>query len=132
VVDESPETVTDRTEIDEITRQDPGSGLGGHSAVFRLDQPAGRPRHDMSPPEDPEPRTLVETEWVPGQGQTPPPWQLPSQYQQWQQPAPPTLGQGARDRERRRTIAIVTIAVILVVAGVLAGALILRMSLNGG
>jgi serine/threonine protein kinase len=133
VVDGPPETVTDRTEMDEITRQDgPGSGLGGYSAVFRLDQPAERPRNDMPPSEDLEQRTLLETDWVPGQGQTPPPWQLPSQYQQWQQPAPPALGQGARDRERRRTIVIVTIAVILVVAGVLAGAFILRMSLNGG
>ncbi|WP_344590470.1 serine/threonine-protein kinase [Actinomadura vinacea] len=81
-------------------------------------------------PHDPEVRTLLETEWAvppPPGPQTPPLWEQPAQYRQWQQPAPST---GHRERERRKTIVIVTIAVILVVAAVLAGAFILRRSLN--
>jgi hypothetical protein len=75
-------------------------------------------------------RTLLETEWsVPPPGpQTPPPWEQPAQYRQWQQPT--GASGGHRERERRKTIVIVTVAVILVVVAVLAGAFILRTKLN--
>lgn len=65
--------------------------------------------------------------------QTPPPWELPQQYANWQQPPPvhdrPGGGGGG---ERRKTVLIVTIAVVLVVAAVLLGAFILRGKLNTG
>jgi serine/threonine protein kinase len=178
VVDEAPGTVLDHTEVDPdpVTRRDPGSMArsessskpqapssppkpqtpsqppsqapapqGQQSAVFRMDQA------QAPPPQEPEARTVVETEWTPpplhgqgrqhgqvqqgpqqGQGpQTPPPWELPAQFNQWQQ-APPGPSRDERARERRKTIIMVTISVILVVIAVLAGAYILRIQLNGG
>ncbi|GLZ08331.1 hypothetical protein Acsp03_57970 [Actinomadura sp. NBRC 104412] len=148
VVDEPSATVLDETEVDGITREDSGSGqYGRYSAVFNVDrrpgadrqQPPAQPRPpSQQPPAQQSPaqqpaleRTLLETEWTPGP-QTPPPWQQPAHPHQWQQPPPPGIQRfGTQDRERRKTVLIVTVAVILVVAAVLAGAFILRMRLQG-
>ncbi|NDU72298.1 protein kinase [Actinomadura sp. DSM 109109] len=65
--------------------------------------------------------------------QTPPPWEQPQQYTNWQQPPPPSLhDRPAGRRERRRTVLVVTAAVVLVVAAVLLGAFILRERLGTG
>ncbi|XVQ12361.1 serine/threonine-protein kinase [Spirillospora sp. CA-255316] len=105
-----------------------GGGQGQDASSGAAGQGAGT-GSGAGTPHDPEVRTLLETEWaVPPPGpQTPPPWEQPAQYRQWQQPP---QGPGHRDRERRKTIVIVTVAVILVVAAVLAGAFILRTKLN--
>ncbi|MFD0692078.1 serine/threonine-protein kinase [Actinomadura fibrosa] len=124
---QASETVMDPDELGAITRRD----SGGDRYPER-----GRPGGES------EPRTLLETDWAPppardahsprsappsahghGGPQTPPPWEQPQQYANWQQP-PRAHDRAAGDR--RKTLVIVTIAVILVVAAVLAGALILR------
>ncbi|MFF5258509.1 serine/threonine-protein kinase [Actinomadura viridis] len=106
-----------------------GSGAGHGSGTG---QGTGTGRGAGPVPPEPEVRTLLETEWavppVPGP-QTPPPWEQPEQFRQWQQPPPPAR-LDRRDRERRKTIMIVTVAVVLVVVAVLAGAFILRDKLN--
>jgi hypothetical protein len=97
-------------------------------------------------------RTLLETEWAPPPSprqpsppppqhsgprqhpnlppQTPPPWELPNQYTNWQQPPPPVHDRPGGGGEHRKTVLIVTIAVVLVVAAVLLGAFILRGKLR--
>ncbi|QXJ21910.1 protein kinase [Actinomadura graeca] len=128
--DDAAETVLDPNEIEAATRHDAADGMApGPGRTPGLDGP-----------------TLLETDWAPpppqgrtpqGQGpsgRTPPPWEQPRQYGNWQQPAPPAQG-GAPPGphgpgERRKTVLIVAIAVILVIAAVLAGAFILRQKLQ--
>lgn len=116
-----PVTRLDPPEPDPVTRRDPGPGAGEHNA-----------------------RTLLETEWAPpptspntpsrpnGPPQTPPPWEQPQQFANWQQPQPPPAPRpaGTAGGERQRTVLVVTVAVILVVAAVLLGAFILRGKLR--
>ncbi|MEU8797923.1 serine/threonine-protein kinase [Spirillospora sp. NPDC048819] len=111
----------------------PGRGLNDSGSAYAPPPPPGH---------DPGARTFLETEWAPPpsgsqpsrQGlpaQTPPPWEQPQQYTNWQQPPPPPVHDPRGDRvERRKTVVVVTIAVILVVAAVLAGAFILRGKLR--
>ncbi len=118
----------------------PGHGQGqnhGHGQNHGRGQ-GGSPYAPPRPGGDPEARTLLETEWAPPPSQpgpvsrTPPPWEQPRQYSNWQQPPPPPAHGLPDDRvERRRTVVVVTIAVILVVAAVLAGAFILRGKVQG-
>src|SRR5690606_6424467 len=118
----------------------PGHGQGqnhGHGQNHGRGQ-GGSPNAPPRPGGDPEARTLLETEWAPPPSQpgpvsrTPPPWEQPRQYSNWQQPPPPPAHGLPDDRvERRRTVVVVTIAVILVVAAVLAGAFILRGKVQG-
>lgn len=95
------ETVLDSAEVEAATRQDTGG----------------------QPDTGGEARTLLQSDWAP-----PPynPMRHPPRGQRYpqQQPADPAR------RERTRTIVIVAIAVILVVAAVLAGAFILRKKMN--
>ncbi|MDL4775921.1 serine/threonine-protein kinase [Actinomadura xylanilytica] len=99
--------------------------------------PQQRPSQTQPPPYSPPPRVPPQRVQPPPQPpqppQTPQPWEQPQQFSQWQQPVRPDQG-AARpgDRERRKTIVIVTVAVVLVVAAVLAGAFILRSRLGTG
>ncbi|XRQ11434.1 protein kinase domain-containing protein [Actinomadura welshii] len=153
--DEASETVLDPDELDVVTRRDPGErepitrqdaspfadpgrgrdqGHGPGPGQGRNGAPHAPPPR---PGHDPEARTFLETEWAPppsrqGAGpQTPPPWEQPRQYTNWQQPPPPVHGLAPDQVERRKTVLVVTIAVILVVLAVLAGAFILRGKLQG-
>ncbi|GAA0572809.1 serine/threonine-protein kinase [Actinomadura livida] len=107
-----------------------GRGLGQNGAPYAQPPPAGG---------SPDSRTFLETEWAPPPSrtrqapgrQTPPPWEQPQQYTNWQQPPPPPVhGLGGGRVERRKTVLVVTIAVVLVVAAVLVGAFILRGKLQ--
>lgn len=138
--EDAAKTVLDPSEIEAITRRDPS---GGHTP----DRGRSRP--------DNESRTLLETDWAPPPGQpprnqvprnqpprnqpprnqaprneTPPPWEQPHQYTNWQQPPAPPADVPQVHGERRKTVLIVTIAVILVIVAVLAGAFILRHKLR--
>jgi serine/threonine protein kinase len=122
-----PVTRLDPPEPEPVTRRDPGgppgSGPTGSGGAGERDA-----------------QTLLETEWVPppsrsgtrsgpgGPPQTPPPWEQPQQYANWQQPQPPP--RMAAGGERHKTVLVVTLAVILVVAAVLLGAFILRGKLR--
>ncbi|MEV4005437.1 serine/threonine-protein kinase [Actinomadura sp. NPDC049753] len=139
----------DLGEPEPVTRRDPGR-FQDRGASHRPPQPPPKP--------EPEPRTLLETDWAPPPPsqhpsvqhppvqqppvlqshpslppQTPPPWEQPQQYANWQQPPPPPVhdrpGSGG---ERRKTVVVVTVAVVLVVAAVLLGAFILRGKLGAG
>ncbi|QKW38882.1 serine/threonine protein kinase [Actinomadura sp. NAK00032] len=117
-----PVTRLDPPEPDPVTRRDPGPG------------PAGAGERNA--------QTLLQTEWAPPPSrpnapsrsndppQTPPPWEQPQQYSNWQQPQPPARPAAAPGGERHRTVLVVTVAVILVVAAVLLGAFILRGKLR--
>ena len=158
--DDASETVLDPEDLDPVTRRDAGKG-GEPDPVTRRDpgrfQDRGAPhRPPPSPPRpDPEPRTMLESEWVPPPPsqhpsvqpvqhpsvrqphpslppQTPPPWEQPQQYANWQQPPPPPVHDRPRGGERRKTVLVVTVAVVLVVAAVLLGAFILRGRLGTG
>ncbi|WP_242884882.1 serine/threonine-protein kinase [Actinomadura litoris] len=128
--DEAADTVLDPSEIEAATRRE---GTNQH-----FPGPAAPPPNPGKG--EPEPRTLLETDWAPpppvnphAAPQTPPPWEQPRQAANWQQPPPPpTVDDGARHGrdERRRTVLIVTVAVILVIVAVLAGAFILRQRLH--
>ncbi|MFC4048905.1 serine/threonine-protein kinase [Actinomadura syzygii] len=100
-------------------------------------QPPSRHPALGRPPTQPPSQPPGQLPAVPSAPQTPPPWQQPQQYANWQQPpSPPPVhgaqGAGHGGTERRRTVLIVTIAVVLVVAAVLAGAFILRGKLKSG
>jgi serine/threonine protein kinase len=142
--DDASETVLDPEELDPVTRRDPGPNNGRD------------PYPSQRGPEQEE-RTLLETEWAPppqqrpptqhgqpqhGQPQhaqpqhgqphvpqTPPPWEQPQHFANWQQPPPPPV-HDVRQAERRKTILIIVVAVVLVVAAVLLGAFILRRKLH--
>ncbi|WP_084263493.1 serine/threonine-protein kinase [Actinomadura formosensis] len=140
-VEVASETVLDPAELEPVTRRDPGEP----APVTRSD-PGGFPERGGShrpPPgrsgHDREARTLLETEWSPppappspppGPSGTPPPWEQPQRYSNWQQPPQPQPVPGGG--ERRRTVLVVTVAVVLVVAAVLLGAFILRGKLRTG
>ncbi|URN06653.1 serine/threonine protein kinase [Actinomadura madurae] len=153
--DLDPVTRRDPGDFDPVTRRDPGRF---QDQGRPREQGPPQKRDGYPPPARPgrnqEVRTLLETEWAPPPTpghppppvqqsgprphpslppQTPPPWELPQQYANWQQPPPvhdrPGGGGGG---ERRKTVLIVTIAVVLVVAAVLLGAFILRGKLNTG
>ncbi|MFA1548473.1 serine/threonine-protein kinase [Actinomadura chokoriensis] len=157
--DDAAETIMDPSDFGPVTRRDP-RGPRDLEPVTRRDpadpapvtrrDPGGFPQRDVShrpppvgPGQDREARTLLETEWAPppSRQDTPPPsprdtpppssppWDQPMQYSDWQRPQPPPAAPG---REHRRTVLVVTIAVILVVAAVLLGAFILRGKLNSG
>ncbi|MFS2294304.1 MAG: serine/threonine protein kinase [Actinomadura sp.] len=154
------DVVTRRDQGEPVTRLDPvrfqsgghGSGFGaGHGQHHGQNHgqnhgpghgqghgQGGSPYAPPRPGSDPEARALLETEWAPPPSQpgpvpqTPPPWEQPRQYTNWQQPPPPPAHGPPDDRaERRRTVVVVTIAVILVVGAVLAGAFILRGKVQG-
>ncbi|MBD2898725.1 Serine/threonine-protein kinase PknD [Actinomadura sp. RB99] len=138
--DAASETVLDPDELDPVTRRDPGPGQGNGRDLY----PSQRgPGPGPGPGPEPEERTLLETEWVPPPQQrpptshspqrvprTPPPWEQPSHFANWQQPPPPPSVHGVRQAERRKTIMIIVVAVVLVVAAVLLGAFILRRKLH--
>ncbi|MEU8121113.1 serine/threonine-protein kinase [Spirillospora sp. NPDC049024] len=136
------------TDLDPVTRRDrgePGPVNRRGPGPFH-DRNASHPPPPSPPRPEPESRTMLETEWAPPPPsqhpavrqphpslppQTPPPWEQPQQYTNWQQPPPPPV----HDRpggERRRTVLVVTVAVVLVVAAVLLGAFILRGKLSTG
>ncbi|NKZ06958.1 serine/threonine-protein kinase [Actinomadura latina] len=140
--DDAAETVLDPSEFGVVTRQDREAVTRRDPGGFGEVGGPGRPP-PARPGQDREARTLLETEWAPGGPggpartgpppqppgpQTPPPWEQPRQYSNWQQPPPPARAGG----ERRRTVLVVTIAVVLVVAAVLLGAFILRGKLRAG
>ncbi|TDC58893.1 serine/threonine protein kinase, partial [Actinomadura sp. GC306] len=155
---DASETVLDPDELDVVTRRDPGEpepitrndpvGFGdqgygpGSGRSLNQGQGQGRPAPYAQPPPaggGPEARTFRESDWTPPPSrtrqapgpQTPPPWEQPRQYTNWQQPPPPPVhGIGGDRVERRKTVLVVTIAVLLVVAAVLAGAFILRGKLQ--
>ncbi|WP_067453375.1 serine/threonine-protein kinase [Actinomadura macra] len=126
---DAADTVLDPSEIEGITRHDATEG-----------HPPGRP--PSRDPQNRDPRTLLETDWAPPPGRTPhpqprtpPPWEQPQQSSNWQQQLLPPVQNGPQSGphgqgERRRTVLIVTIAVILVIAAVLVGAFILRQKLQ--
>ncbi|GAA0215017.1 hypothetical protein GCM10009527_008450 [Actinomadura nitritigenes] len=132
--DDASETVLDPDELDPVTRRDPGPGRSGGRDPY----PSQR-----GPASEPEERTLLETEWAPPPHQrpptahsrqrapqTPPPWEQPQHFANWQQPPAPPSVHGVRQAERRKTIMIIVVAVVLVVAAVLLGAFILRRKLH--
>ncbi|POM27466.1 Serine/threonine-protein kinase PknA [Actinomadura rubteroloni] len=141
--DRSASTVLDSAELEPVTRREPGRALSrdpGPSRPTSHDQPPDRraPRPDPrswtpepTPPPTPPPvpheqeaRTLLEPNaWEPrpsNQGG----WDGSSSYPHWPDRTP------SYDRERRRTMIVVTIAVIVAVAAVLAGAFIVRQRVN--
>ncbi|WP_143220557.1 hypothetical protein [Actinomadura sp. CNU-125] len=88
-----------------------------------------QPRSSLTPgPVTPPPAP------APSPSQSPPPWGLPQSN--WQQPPSPQVSRPSRNtpkaRERRKTIVIVTIAAVLVIAAVLIGALIVRDKMGTG
>ncbi|MEO3822302.1 protein kinase [Actinomadura sp. B10D3] len=150
--DLDPVTRRDPGDFDPVTRRDPGRF---QDQGRPREQGPPQKQDGYTPPAPPgqnqEVRTLLETEWAPppsaGQHppppvqhsgprphpslppQTPPPWEMPQQYANWQQP-PPVHDRPGGSGERRKTVLIVTIAVVLVVAAVLLGAFILRDKLQ--
>ncbi|MFB4306163.1 serine/threonine-protein kinase [Actinomadura sp. GTD37] len=149
--DDAAETVMDPSDFGPVTRRDREGVTRRDPAdsgpVTRRDS-GGVPERNGSyrpPPERPgrdqEARTLLQTEWAPpptsspvrpdasppGAPPTGPPWEQPRQYSDWQRPHTPAAGPGG---ERSRTVLVVTIAVVLVVAAVLLGAFILRGKLR--
>ncbi|WP_339155311.1 serine/threonine-protein kinase [Actinomadura luteofluorescens] len=150
-----------RDEPEPVTRRDPGR-FQDRGASHRPPPSLAPPPAPSPPRPDPEPRTMLESEWVPPPPsqhpsvqpvqpvqpvqhpsvrqphpslppQTPPPWEQPQQYANWQQPPPPPVhDRPAGGRERRRTVLFVTVAVVLVVAAVLLGAFILRGKVGSG
>ncbi|MDL4814521.1 serine/threonine-protein kinase [Actinomadura opuntiae] len=140
--DRASETLLDPDELDPVTRRDPGPGQDPrdsqppHSQPPHSQPPRSRPPQRPAP--EPEERTLLETEWAPPPRsqhpqppQTPPPWEQPRQYANWQPPPPqPPAVHDVRQAEHRKTVLVIAVAVILVVAAVLAGAFILRHKLQ--
>ncbi|TDE23943.1 serine/threonine-protein kinase [Actinomadura sp. 6K520] len=142
---DAAETVLDPDEMEAVTRRDPGEPepVTRHDPVRFGDQGHG-PGPGRAPGPGPGQGTGQRTgqgagQWAPQPSrtrqapgpQTPPPWEQPRQYTNWQQPPPPPVhGLGGDRVERRKTVLVVTIAVVLVVAAVLAGAFILRGKLQ--
>ncbi|RFS86521.1 serine/threonine protein kinase [Actinomadura spongiicola] len=130
-VDEPSETVLDPSELDSVTRRDPG-GWAPPPPPPAAQPPAQPPAqsHSSSPSSPPASSQSAGASQPP---RTPPPWEQPRQYTNWQQPSPPpATGPPGGRAERRRTVVVVTIAVLLVVAAVLAGAFILRGKIRTG
>ncbi|ACY99496.1 serine/threonine-protein kinase [Thermomonospora curvata] len=100
------ETVVDSPDLEATTRDDSG------------------PRRQPPPPHSgSQPRTLVQGDWAPPP-YAPVNWPQPSAQHQSLRPV------NRYERERTKTVVIVTVAAILVVVAVLAGAFILRDRLN--
>mgnify|MGYP001163053194 CR=1 FL=1 len=150
---EAAETVLDSAELDVPTRVD--SGRRPLSSSRPSPSPSPRPsRRSSSPPRsssassrsssssarpsppDAESRTMIQPpEWnMPPRPSPPPSPPTPSTLSAPSPPFTPPPWQPPRpshyERERTKTIVIVTIAVILVVLAVVAGALILRSQVN--
>ncbi|TDD65748.1 serine/threonine protein kinase [Actinomadura darangshiensis] len=153
--DLDPVTRRDHGDLDPVTRRDRGDadpddldpGTRRDPGRFQEQNGSHRPPPSRAG-QNLEARTMLETEWAPPPGQhqppqpqpqrhrphpglppqTPPPWEQPQQFTNWQQPPPPSVhGDGG---ERRKTVLVVTVAVVLVVAAVLLGAFILRGKLR--